>query len=301
MFPVKAIVNYDTTEKPPSLSPPEIIDFHDIDYCLYKRTGGGGKEYDSFPDLEDYLDSLENPRELTIEKLKSQSLVIVPASKEESKRTWPIYKCLSFETKYQQKLYVFIDGSWFKVDEKLSQRVNDYYDKCTDKSVSLPDALKGEGEGDYNERAADGRTDFAMMDKKLVRPVGATSPVEICDIFTSKRQFVHVKKYHGSSAISHLLAQGMVSAEAFKRDFDFRKSVKEKVKDSRRQLASKIKTTDPTPMEYEVVFAIISKVPRSGNWPQPLPFFSLLNLMSTGRRISMLGYKISVVRIKEGH
>jgi Family of unknown function (DUF6119) len=50
---------------------------------------------------------------------------------------------------------------------------------------------------------------------------GGRSSIEICDLLSSEKAFVHVKAKTKSSTLSHLFAQGLNSAQAF-RDRGFR-------------------------------------------------------------------------------
>lgn len=43
-------------------------------------------------------------------------------------------------------------------------------------------------------------------------PLGARSPLEICDLLGPENQLIHVKRAEGSAPLSHLFAQGLNSA-----------------------------------------------------------------------------------------
>jgi uncharacterized protein (TIGR04141 family) len=60
----------------------------------------------------------------------------------------------------------------------------------------------------YNERAAFAHG-YYLLDKKLVKSTRTTTAIELCDLLTSNREFVHVKHRKGGSAgLSHLFSQG---------------------------------------------------------------------------------------------
>ena len=67
--------------------------------------------------------------------------------------------------------------------------------------------------------------EVAVMDRKNIRYGGGASRIEFCDLFINKRTLLHVKRYGGSSAMSHLFSQGVVSATLFLQDRDFRQKV----------------------------------------------------------------------------
>jgi uncharacterized protein (TIGR04141 family) len=161
--------------------------------------------------------------------------------------------------------------------------------------VALPQAQAGEKEPDYNQRAANADQRLALMDGKLARCSGGQGPIEVCDLFSSNREFVHVKRKSRSATLSHLFAQGAVSGEAFLRDSQFREDAKGIVAHSRPSLAPLIPLTRPTTSDFEVVYAIIAK--SSSSSPLSLPFFSELHLMQASQRLQLLGYTVSTLFI----
>jgi uncharacterized protein (TIGR04141 family) len=81
-----------------------------------------------------------------------------------------------------------------------------------------------EKEGPYNERLSKALQGAILLDKRTVSRSQATA-IEICDVVTKTKQLVHVKRGTSSSSLSHLFAQGVVSAELLHMDSDFRKKV----------------------------------------------------------------------------
>src|SRR5271155_961430 len=66
---------------------------------------------------------------------------------------------------------------------------------------------------------------FAYMDRKEVMIGGSRSRVEFCDLFSKAKDIVHVKRYGGSSVLSHLFNQAIVSADCFLNEPSFRADV----------------------------------------------------------------------------
>lgn len=128
------------------------------------------------------------------------------------------------------------------------------------------------------------------MDQKLISYGGGHSTVEFCDLLTSDKRLIHVKRYGGSAQFSHLFNQGVVPGELFVREADFRQRVNEKLPETYRltNVAAR-----PNPNEYEVVFAIISK----SNNPLEIPFFSKVGLRNARRRLEGYGYKVTKKKI----
>lgn len=56
---------------------------------------------------------------------------------------------------------------------------------------------------------------FCAVDKKLISTGVSQNNIEFCDIYTSEKQMIHIKRYGGSSVLSHLFNQGLVSANLF--------------------------------------------------------------------------------------
>ena len=57
---------------------------------------------------------------------------------------------------------------------------------------------------------------YLCLDKnRAVRdPLGARSPLEICDLLGPGDELIHVKRAEGSAPLSHLFSQGLVSAQS---------------------------------------------------------------------------------------
>lgn len=86
-----------------------------------------------------------------------------------------------------------------------------------------------------------------------------TTSIEICDILTQNRCLIHVKRDLGSSDLSHLFAQGYVSAELLQASPEFRLAASATIQ--RQQDGDKFKMFGIDPLEtttFEVVYAIIA-------------------------------------------
>lgn len=138
--------------------------------------------------------------------------------------------------------------------------------------------------------------DFCLMDKKLVAVEGGPKKIEACDLFTRSKKLIHVKNKGQSAQLSHLFAQGKISAECFISDEGFRKQVSEialatfgeEVFDYREK---------PKSDEYEVVYAIIDD--KESSLDKALPFFSKVNLMLTMQELDRMHFKCSVCLVNK--
>ena len=135
------------------------------------------------------------------------------------------------------------------------------------------------------------------LDKKEIMIGRGYSRVEVCDVYSLKKQLVHVKRYSGSSTLSHLFNQGFVSASLLFNP-DFRQKFNKKIEKLDGSDNFKIKNLKNRPNRngenYEVVFAIITKFSKKA---LNIPFFSKLTLNNIYNNLSNLGYKVSLVKI----
>jgi uncharacterized protein (TIGR04141 family) len=150
-------------------------------------------------------------------------------------------------------------------------------------------------EDDYNVLAAEAIG--ALCTHPQLVHVDGRDPVELCDILTSDRRFVHVKRRGASSTLSHLFAQGLVSAELYLDDQRFRDGAAELLErlEASPDLLSKER---PNPGEWEVAYVVVTRG-RRNDTPYTLPFFSLANLASSARRLQSRGYKVSVAEVRK--
>jgi len=117
-----------------------------------------------------------------------------------------------------------------------------------------------------------------------------TDKIEFCDLSTADKSMIRIKRYGGSSVLSHLFAQGLISAETFRSVEGFRRKFEALLPRSQKLGAG---VRDVVAPKYEVVFGIISMSPR----PLNLPLFSQVNLRSAGRRLIDYGFRVRLLKI----
>jgi uncharacterized protein (TIGR04141 family) len=166
-------------------------------------------------------------------------------------------------------------------------------------SVPLPDAKAGADESVYNAAVENGApNDFALLDRQTVRPTGAASPIEFCDLLSASGHIVHVKKRSSSATLSHLFSQASVSCDIFLQDEAVRRDLSKKLKKMKKSAHAKLIPKDkPVASKYHVVYAVLAK--NKAVWPPELPFFSAVNLMHHAGRIQNLGFKVTLQHIKQ--
>lgn len=149
----------------------------------------------------------------------------------------------------------------------------------------------GETEGDYNQRAAlAGNGALALLDAQPVVYGGGRSSIEICDLLSIDRLFVHVKAKTKSSTLSHLFAQGLNSAQAF-RDASFRRLALGKCPQSH----STIFQGEPRASDHTITYSIMTQA--AGDLRDALPFFSKQSLANASVLLLNMGYQVRLKKI----
>ena len=187
------------------------------------------------------------------------------------------------------------------------------------KEACLPRCSKGTCEGDYNEKTAKKDAALLLLDKRTVNVTGRTTPIEICDLLkidqagqeNKKCRLIHVKRKLNSSSLSHLFAQGSVSADLLWRSRDYRDKVLEKIEEEEGKKTSPTKASGSTdyegdfsepfkdvtnPPKTEVVYAIIADW-KNRSLADALPFFSKVNLRRHINYLHLIGFNVSIAPI----
>lgn len=188
---------------------------------------------------------------------------------------------------------ILMAGEWYIVAASFVTTVNQGLTAISTHAATLPNANAGEHEGDYNARfVASDAANLALLDKKNISYGGGSSRIEVCDVLSSLSRLYHVKDYHGSATLSHLFAQGTVSARLLLEQ-DFRQELINKYPNLP---GGVIQVGQITPGVIEIVYAIICEPTRQ--LPAGLPFFSKVRLLESVRELKRMGYtNVSVAKI----
>ena len=283
------------------LAMPETIDWEDIDG--FKIAGTRSHVYEDL-DLDDYLSRLGDDRTIiTLENLKTRSVSVRFGRSGNFDKRWNLYQCIVTEQRLDSRLHVLIEGRWFAVSSTLVEEVDAFAAGLPDTHVALPPARSGEIEADYNTRLAESSPQHLLkLDARIKRPGGASSGIEFCDVLSDQGDLIHVKRKSRSATLSHLFAQGSVSASTFINDGAFRTQVRQLIEDevaaeSRETWLRLVPRADEMVdrSRYRVTYAVIANSTREGrDW---LPFFSKLNLMQQGRQLVTMGFSVAVARV----
>jgi uncharacterized protein (TIGR04141 family) len=255
--------------------------------------------------LSEYLAALKAAKlfdTLTVERLKTYNIWSVNGNGQTVDR-WTAWHCLFGEIEFGDKTYVLDDGDFYSVSADYLETLGESLAHVEECEAALPDWINGSWEKDYNEMAAQSSPDYLLLDRRPVKIARHTTQVEICDILTSQGHLVHVKrKTDGSSALSHLFAQGFVSGDllvasdpAFRRAaIDMiAKAGKEREKvdpDFDASLFKSFSVSKIEPGKHEVVFAIL------GDWDgglETLPFFSKVMLRQIADDLARRNLKVT--------
>lgn len=201
---------------------------------------------------------------------------------------WSWWECLYYESRSDSAVTVLDRGMWLKVQGDYARAVNDFAAALEPSDLVLPSAKRTDVEAIYNERVARERSDIRLLDRKLVAPIPGESRIEICDLFCQRGHLVHVKRRKGgSSGLSHLFGQALVSSQLLAQAPEFSSTVREQLADWAGCLRD-----PPIPREHPVVLGLVLAAESSGAGARALPFFSKVFLRQTVRDIRGMGFPV---------
>jgi uncharacterized protein (TIGR04141 family) len=270
------------------IAPPEYTRWKDGSAFKYQFSK---KRYEDIH-LSTFLEILKSKDKLeglTIEALKRWQIEVIDENENEQ-AAWSVYRCLYAEIEVDGLTFLLNNSVWYEIEKDFLKEVNDEVEKIPPIAIDLP-PYQDVSEAAYNLRVSQDNPDFCCMDRQTVelKKRGLTK-IEFCDLYGVGKEIVHIKRYTGSSELSHLFQQGVVSAELFSHEPEFRKLVNKKLPDTH-------KMEDPEGKldanEYTVVYGIISKSKKDLS----LPFFSKIVLRNAKRRLSELDYEIRIGKI----
>lgn len=257
---------------------PEIIEWDKVIGFSFTRSKN---ELTPTIDADQYLNNVDMAS-VTIESIKRDRLFVTDVHENEFGHS--VYSCLYLELDTGDTKKIIFGGNWYEIDKSFMNGVDSTLAMVALSDLKFPGVYvweedgknKIETEGDYNERAAAAQG-FFLLDKKLVKCTKTTSPIELCDLLTQGKQLIHVKHRKGGSAgLSHLFAQGSVSAEVMLGDKGFRKKARTVLRRVNPRARDLVPLNSIRSSEYEVIFLILGADGQS--LKENLPFFSKVNL-----------------------
>lgn len=267
-----------------ALAFPDIIDDEDIAYVrVYASYRHTDLEDLSLEALYSVLD--EHP---VRDPLTQVRIVPINDPEEAVGRRLSLESYAVCELELDGKIYVLSLGSWFEVNRDYVTTINESVSEIDDLtgSIGMPSWKIGDDEGTYNEKAATARS-WSLLDKANFYIGGPNQRIEICDLLTADLQMICVKKRTKSATLSHLFAQGAVSADLYRGEETYR----QRVHDAAPAMAS----GGNLPDDPVIVYAIGTDLP--GPLKNSLFFFSKVNLVTHARDIRRRGLRVAVAKI----
>lgn len=270
------------------LGEPEIVDWESqIGYSFDLRQNTPRYPVLDMQQLREYLN--ERSQKPQTQLLKDTWVHVNNADFQASK-TWSAYRCLYAEIKEQAHHYILRNANWYKVDEDFSTKIDTYIETLDLYQHPLPDYCH-DREEEYNESVSKSDPTFTLMDKKTIKVGGPYDKLEFCDLIKNGTDLIHVKYYRSSNTLSHLFAQGFVSAETFIKDADFRALLNPKLPDCIRLTDAKPR---PDPSRYKIIYAVAT----DKKLPKELPFFSKITLKNSVKTLRALDFRVELAEIK---
>lgn len=287
------------------LAPPEVIDWGRVSEFQYHSESRKGLRRRELR-LVDYLGSLSEQQRGSLSRDGLRRNVIKALSHDgQTVETWSVWSCLFGEVSYEGRTYVLDDGEFFEISDSILGSLDEDLSQVPEFTGTMPDWEGRVTEAEYNARAAESDPGYLLLDKRTVRMARQTSAVEICDLLSDGRSWIHVKRRtDGSKGLSHLFWQGFVSATLLLAEINFRKAALEKITIAERERADReddhsfigrfqiVDEGTVSASDHEVVFAIL------GDWGSDgllgLPFFSKLTLRETVSGLRERGLRVSV-------
>ena len=268
------------------LSVPEIIDWNRVMGFRYSLGKRAPRVYDVR--VPEFLETFKEGK-ITEADLMRRKIYCVDAD-DKPVLDRPAYFYLYAEKERNNEVCLLNNGKWYRVESNYADTINKNFDAIARYDRDLP-SYNDESEGAYNSRVAnDTPAEYVLMDKELAYIPGAASGIEICDLYRNVKEFIHVKRYGGSSVLSHLFNQGLVSGELFRMDMAYREIVNDRLPEDR-----KIADPSQSPLsgEFRVVYAIVSE----SDEPLSVPFFSKISLKNSVSRLEAMGFTTMLAKI----
>ena len=244
--------------------------------------------------LDGFLESLTRRARETIkpETFKNRKIDCLDVDGNPLKGPWKAYECLHCELLHNRKTYILSNSKWFEIDQSFARAVYRNYEELRGaRPVRILPPCVDQHEDKYNKKAAEGAKDMHCTDRLLIPHGGGHSKIEFCDLYTRKKEIIHVKRYGQSAVLGHLFWQGTVSGEVFLDSAEFRRKVNRKLP-AAYQLRNPAER--PKASDYTIIFAIIS----ASNRELEIPFFSKVALKNAKRTLTTLGYKVRLQKIE---
>jgi uncharacterized protein (TIGR04141 family) len=270
------------------LGEPEIVDWE-------KQTGYSFDQWKRTPTHQtlelDHLLSYMAEKHITpsSQSFRAQTVHVNDANYISVKK-WKAFQCLYAEIIDGGKVYILRNGVWHVVSDNFVTRVDEALKRLEIDSTAMP-VYAHDSEGKYNADCAKSEPRYELFDCDNIFVGGPYDKIEFCDLVRDGHDLIHVKIYRSSATLSHLFAQGRVSAETFMKHADFRVQLNKKLPPS---LKLPNPLARPEAKNYRVVYAIAT----AKDLPRDLPFFAKVALKGALSELEMLGFGVAINKIE---
>lgn len=207
-----------------------------------------------------------------------------------------LHRYLVAQVIHEGSTYILSMGQWFRADTDYVKQVRRRVRALAAASataatrLALPTWKRGKKEGEYNTAVGKAKR-WLVLDCEPFKVNRKEAPIEVCDLLTPDRDFIHVKDMKSSATLSHLFGQGSISAELLKLAPDHAAEVKRRFEKHYRTTAYD-KAPGPT-----VVYGVATSKP--GDLADTMFFFSAVNLLQHADRLQLAGFDVALCRIEK--
>lgn len=243
--------------------------------------------------IDDLYSLKNNDVALTLQYLKRKR--IYPVDSDDINITsWNVYRCLFAELDIGEDVFILFKGIWYQIDRNYLESLRTL---IRDAEIDIDYIEPWDGkmdEGEFNAAVAK-EINGQCWDKILYFTEEYSYGIEFCDILHDNFIY-HVKKYKGSALTSHLLMQTIVSAQLLSSDPGIKSWIKKISKEEFNRKNLLIKRNGSFRHERQT-YCIMLMTTREGRLSDILPFFTMITLHLTIKRVSELGFNVVVAKI----
>lgn len=269
-----------------------LVDYESFDNISGYKLSPKGETMNEI-NISAFYDNLGKSKLIDIGYLKNKRIFPINESSEII-ANWSIHKCLFAEFKIGKNFFILYKGKWYEIDENYLSGLRTYIEQF-EVDIDFLTAWNGkDDEGKFNEDAAI-ELKGQCWDKILYGTPQYSYKIEFCDILTEDYIF-HVKKYEGSQLTSHLLMQTSVSAQLLNSDFEIKKWISE-VSNDKFMGKNLLFDSKNEFKKSNVGYFILLMTQRKGKLSKILPFFSLITMHLTIKRVVQLGFDVKIGKI----
>ncbi|WP_370421865.1 DUF6119 family protein [Streptomyces sp. QH1-20] len=202
------------------------------------------------------------------------------------------HKWITAEIPLGASRYFHHEGRWFEIGDQYLEGIRSEVDALLTAPADCP--LPGwttnlATEEEYNLEAA--KRGYVCLDRRLIKTAQHPHGFEAADLLAEDGTLIHVKRAASSAPLSHLFAQGRISADALRNDAEARSEFVRRVQERR--------PGHPVGEEFtprKVVYAISLKSGKALTTAN-LFTFAQVSLLQAARALRAQGIDVSVVGI----